>query len=124
MFQVPLGGKELAGGGAGGAKLENGFVALETAVAKGEQWGPHHFVLKHRKLWAAAELIAGEVLPQTGKQGNKQRDVLLAFCSGTLSLALHRARQILTGSSSVLAPHSRQMHRHLCVQCVSSHPFP
>lgn len=82
MFQVPSGGKELAGGGAGGAKLENGFAALERAVAKGGQWGPHHFVLKHRKLWAAAELIAEEVLPQIGEQGTSREMCYWLFALG------------------------------------------
>lgn len=51
---------------------KNGFVSLEIAVAKARQWGTCHFVLKHRKLWAAAELIAEKVAASAWGAGNKQ----------------------------------------------------
>lgn len=44
--------------------------------------GPHHFVLKHRKLWAAAELIAEEVLPQIGEQGTSREMCYWLFALG------------------------------------------
>lgn len=44
--------------------------------------GPHHFVLKHKKLWAAAELIAGEVLPQPGEQGTSREMCYWLFALG------------------------------------------
>lgn len=96
---------------------KNGFVSLEIAVAKAWQWGTCHFVLKHRKLWAAAELIAEKVAASAWGAGNKQRCAIGFLIRDPL--ALHRARQILTGSSSVMAPHSRQAHIHTS-SCVSS----
>lgn len=56
-------------------------MVLETALAEGDRGtsSHQHFSLDHREAPAAAKLIAGELLPQSGGAGNKQRQMLLAF---------------------------------------------
>lgn len=56
-------------------------MVLKMALPEGEH-GPgshHHFFLNHQKPPAAARLITGELLPQSGGAGKKQRQTLLAF---------------------------------------------
>lgn len=56
-------------------------MVLEIAIPEGEhEASSHHgFSLNHQKPPASAKLIAGELLPQSGGAGNKQRQMLLAF---------------------------------------------
>lgn len=58
------------------------LCGFRESSSKRRALGPHHFVLKHRKLWAAAELIAGEVLPQPGEQGTSREMCYWLFALG------------------------------------------
>jgi len=76
-------------------------MVSEIAIPEGEHGDSshHRFFLNHQTPPAAAKLIAGELLPQPGGAGNKQRQMLLTFpqvlpLQGKTSLA-HSATRVL-----------------------------
>lgn len=64
-----------------GNKAGKSRCGLRGDNTRGRAWGQLSpgFLVKHRKLPAAAKLIDEELLPQSGGSGNKQRQMLLAF---------------------------------------------
>lgn len=57
------------------------ILVLGIKNTRGRAWGQLSpaFLLKHRKLPEAAQLIDRELLPRSGGAGSKQREMLLAF---------------------------------------------